>query len=246
MKRTGSCWGTLSVAVLLLSAAVASVVAQPTQMKQALPDGPATIVSGDVEFKVPRRFLVNSYVAEQATPHIARNFQVAFWLSDGSAPVDMPLGMFLLDFWPPEKGRPASGSADFLVNLFVTQQPARLDSNWARPSQMVTITLSNGRWLGEEKKYSAYGLECHEFTPRDYPVETYFKMCHSPAGTMPEAYLVTNWNEGKPEAPYWRMDVWSESDGLWFNVFFPEQALDRWRDVVDASLILVRSWRVTR
>lgn len=236
----------LSIVALVIGLASVVALGQTKTPGEALPPGPATIESGGVTFKIPRQYITSDYVAKQAEPYVTRKFHVAFWMSDRKSPVEMPLGIFLLDFWPVEKGRPAGGAADFLVNLFVTQRPPGPGGKWVHPSQMAEVTLGNAHWLGEEKRSSVADLECHEFTPRDYPKKTYFKMCHSKPGGMPEIYLVTNWNEKKPANTYWRMDVWFEAEGLWFNVFFPEEALDRWRDVVDACRDLVRSWRVTR
>jgi hypothetical protein len=111
---------------------------------------------------------------------------------------------------------------------------------------MAEATLSNIPWLGDETKLSIFGLDCRHFTVRDFPFKTYFKMCSAKASDrQPEVYLATRWIDKEPENPFWRLDAWSEADGFSLNIFFPEQALGRWRDVVDAALALVRSWRAS-
>ena len=207
-----------------------------------MPAGPLTVEADGRTFEIPRRYVVSQYVAKQTKPWASRKFNIAFWLSDRQPPAKMPLGIFMRDFWPPEAGR-RGDSADFLVNLFVTQRASGPGGKWVHPLQMAEVTLSNAHWLGEDTRTAINSLDCHAFKPRDYPHETYFKMCASKPGASPEIYLVTSWLEKKPEEPYWRMDAWFEADGLLLNILFPEAAFSRWREIVDASFALVRSWR---
>lgn len=213
-----------------------------------LPPGPLQAELGGMRFEVPRLYLVSPYVARQTEPWTLSPLGIAFWISDRKPPAKMPIELAFLqpEFWPQEAGRPRGGTSDFVVNVMVRQRKPGPGGKWVHPSGMAAVTLSNGHWLGEETVASAFGLECHEFKPRDYPGKTYFKMCTTPPKASPEVYLVTSWREKAPDTPYWRMDAWSESDGLSLNLFFPEQALDRWREIVDAAFALVRSWRATR
>jgi hypothetical protein len=219
------------------------------------------VVLGGRTFEVPRNYLVGSWMLEEQAPIklvAPSSLDFSFWASDRKPPLRKPAGWFINEYWPREDGRQRFGPSDFLVTIHARQRKPGLGEKWVHPAQMAEMVLSNAPWLGDQTRSKRFGLDCYQFKPVAYPSDdALFRMCTG-SGNEPELYLVNRRPEDrdvvivlgpdseeylKRHGTYWRLDAWYESDGLFFNAFFPEEALERWRDVVQGATSLLRAWR---
>ncbi len=224
-------------AVLALVAALGLVISGPASAQLS---ATVSVTIKGATFAVPRAYLTSSFLAGQPGPLDQQRLEIAFWLSDRRPPQPMPPSLMIVESWPEEARRPRGGIGDFVVTVLARHWPDRLRGQWVTPAQMADVAVSNTPWLGPATRAQEYGLDCRHFERPDFPGKAGFVMCR--ASGEPELYLAHRWMEGERE-DFWRLDAWYPSDGLFFNAFFPVEALARWRDVVDASTALLRSWR---
>jgi hypothetical protein len=217
-----------------------------------------TVAMGGQTFQVPRGYLMEMREAQEPIRFTGlQTLNFSFWVSDRKPPLKEPTGWFIREFWPEESGRTAKDASDFVVTIHARQRKPGLGEQWVHPAQMAETALSNAPWLGDDRQSRRFGLDCHEFTPVDYPTDALFTMCTA-GGNEPQLYLVNRRPEDrdvviilgpdreeylKRHGTFWRLDAWFESDGLFFTALFPEEALERWRDVMEGATGLLRAWR---
>ena len=175
----------------------------------------------------------------------AGQFGFAFWLSDGQP--SSVRAISLTTFWPKEPGRPSSGDSDFVVEAYhVEYLPPGEEAKELLPSKGLRNTLSNLYEMTEANRTedSVNGLICYTSTLEAVHSVT----CSTPQSSDPDVILSSHWvkrqwPQGRPPNPAWQVEIFSQEDGLWVWLRFPEIALRRWSDVVCQTLTLIRSWQ---
>ena len=61
---------------------------------------------------------------------------------------------------------------------------------------------------------------------------------------LESSWIESHWAHGRPPNPLWQATIFSQKDGIFITLIFPEVALRRWSDVVAETLKLLRSWRM--
>jgi len=186
-------------------------------------------ISG-VQFRVPA-----SYKRPPVdSPNLCDRLYFAFWVSDGKPVAEgvPPLGSKDRPgrgYWPPEPGRPAFSSTDFLV--FVREAvPMDRAQGLARQRWPREVPEGNKGLTTREDS-----LEC-----RSYP--TGYKNCFTPLGDNPDVSMSLElWGY----LTVWSMKFYSITDSLWVKLDFPGVGQSRWSEVICRTLFLIRSWRIS-
>jgi hypothetical protein len=190
----------------------------------------STCTMGGVQFRVPASY--------KRPPVDSRNLcdrlYFAFWVSDGKPEAEgvPPLGSkerIGRGYWPPEPGRPAFSSTDFLVFVLEAVPLDRAQG------------LARQRWPREMPEGNK-GLTTREdnLECRSYP--TGHKDCFTPLGDDPDVRM---WLGFGGDLTVWNMNFYSIPDSMWVKLNFPGVGQSRWSEVVCRTLFLIRSWRIS-